>query len=153
MIVDRIERAELYYALHREFPATFAVMAGLTRVPREGDSGAEVSAASRITLSRDLVPRARPQKFEYHEAHIDIHCALDGVELIELGSSPEASSIETDEARDFYLADARSDGTILLSSGMFAVFFRGELHKPMMEGGSPRVAKLLAKIADSGPRP
>tara|TARA_Y100001933_G_C18839239_1_gene496803 strand:- start:31 stop:525 length:495 start_codon:yes stop_codon:yes gene_type:complete len=95
---------------------------------------------------------------EAHKQFLDIQLTLDGVELIEyFPCSSSFTCLENSSSpssNDFYIYQASSDirGHLLaLNANNFAIFFPGELHRPMIyEGtGDKQVLKLVIKTPKS----
>jgi biofilm protein TabA len=144
MIVDHIENASRYYGVNGEFKAVFEKMKECLLAPCE-DTNYIVSEQSTISLQNDLKLRNRKCSFEYHKKFIDVHLCMKNKEIIEY-SGKIGSILESFEEKDFFLAQGRYAGEVVLTEGMFAVFFTGELHKPLIGDDGKITAKCVAKI-------
>ncbi|MDO8651742.1 MAG: YhcH/YjgK/YiaL family protein [Undibacterium sp.] len=88
---------------------------------------------------------------EFHARYLDIQCLLDGEEVI--GYSPANASLDkmTDQLaeRDIAFVARQADETrLVLTPGMFAIFFPGELHRPCRALHQPmRIKKVVIKIS------
>lgn len=83
---------------------------------------------------------------EFHRKHIDVQYLLRGEELIGyLPASPEIPVVQDFlESRDIaFVAPQENETRLILSSGMYAVFFPGELHRPCR---SPRHDQHIKKV-------
>ena len=88
---------------------------------------------------------------EFHARYIDIQCLLEGEEGIGY-SPPNANLINVSDhlaERDIaFVAQQDNESRLLLTPGMFAIFFPGELHRPCRALNTPiRIRKVVIKIA------
>lgn len=84
-----------------------------------------------------------------HEQYIDIQLLLNGEERILFGMAGTARQCEEFHHEDDYqLCSAiENEQAIILKPGMFAVFMRGEPHKPGCVVGEPgEIKKVVVKI-------
>lgn len=88
---------------------------------------------------------------EFHRRYIDIQCLLEGEEGI--GYSPVNPNliVITDQLaeRDIaFVAQQDNESKLLLTQGMFAIFFPGELHRPCRAPNAPmQIKKVVIKIS------
>ena len=149
MIVDRISNADLYTSLHPLFKEAFSFL--------ENPDIAGIVEGKHLIKGRELYAnvevyqtRAADEGLcEAHRKYIDIQFIVDGREHV--GYAPlvdQRMAEEYSEERDiaFYYEDFPS--YIALSTGMFAIFFPGDAHKPCryLESSS-KVKKIVVKIA------
>lgn len=144
MIVDHIENASKYYELDKEFKAVFEKLKECLQTPCE-DTNYIISKQSTVSLQNDLKLRNRECSYEYHNKFIDIHLCLKNKEIIEY-SAKNVLILESREEKDFFLAQGKYAGEVVLTEGMFAVFFTGELHKPLTGNHEKTTSKCVAKI-------
>ena len=147
MIVDSIENASKYYAINREFETVFDKLKELMKNHSNNEKYA-ISEKSMIRVENDLKLRDRECLYEYHEKYVDIHLCLKNVETIEYASE-KSSLIEGDEEEDLFLAKGDYSGEVVLTEGMFALFFTSELHKPLLGNTENVVSKCVVKIYDA----
>lgn len=87
---------------------------------------------------------------EFHERHIDVQCLLNGEEA--LGFLPANPNLKpTDNflaERDIaFVAQQENETKIVLTPGMYAVFFPGELHRPCRAvNQAMQIKKVVIKI-------
>ena len=88
---------------------------------------------------------------EFHQRYIDIQYLLEGEEVIGfLPANPELERVTDQLAeRDIAFVHPQANETrLVLTPGMFAVFFPGELHKPCRAlNTSMPIKKVVIKIA------
>ncbi len=88
---------------------------------------------------------------EFHARYIDIQYLLQGEEAI--GYSPANAQLEkiTDQLaeRDIaFVAQQKNETRLVLTPGMYAIFYPGELHRPCRAQGAPmHIKKVVIKIA------
>lgn len=90
---------------------------------------------------------------EFHRQHIDVQCLLQGEELI--GYLPTAPQLVPEqnflETRDIaFVATQPNETKLILTPGMYAVFFPGELHRPCRSiHRDQQIKKVVIKIKAS----
>lgn len=99
---------------------------------------------------------------EFHKKYGDIQLVISGTETIEYSiCAPSSEEFNTEETTaDLFLAPSHETGcTVILKEGDYAVFFPGEIHKPMCytEHTSCFVRKVVIKfpfkpLSDTTPR-
>lgn len=149
MILDTLDRADRYAALHPGFAAAFAFLrrADLAALP---DGRRDINGDRVFALVSRYTPKPVPEalRWEAHRAYIDIQFLVTGSE--QLGWAPRATLRETethDVAKD--CAFFAGDGTLCtLRAGQFAVFFPEDAHAPGHAAGAPApVQKIVVKVA------
>jgi len=88
------------------------------------------------------------QVAEKHESYIDVHYLIDGEETI--GWSPLREGLEPtkpfDSEADYALYAPQADEILLpMKTGMFAVFYPHDIHRPGMGNGA-KIKKMVIKI-------
>lgn len=87
---------------------------------------------------------------EFHERHIDVQCLLSGEEALGfLPSNPNLKPTDNFLAeRDIaFVAQQENETKIILTPGMYAVFFPGELHRPCRAvNQAMQIKKVVIKI-------
>ena len=92
---------------------------------------------------------------ERHERYIDVQCIVEGKEKIGFGRIEDAGRIDTDDLvdKDILYYDRKEgmadENFLSLSSGMFAIFFPWDVHRPncSADGTSSKVKKVVIKIS------
>ena len=149
MIVDRIQNADLYVSMHARFQVAFDFL----RQDNISDiEVGEYQICGKDAFARVMTYETLPVDEGYHEAHrkyIDVQFVVDGKEYF--GYSPLVDQDvvqEYSEDEDVALYNETSPSFVSLSSGMFAIFFPDDAHKPCryLESSS-RVKKIVVKIA------
>lgn len=87
---------------------------------------------------------------EFHERHIDVQCLLNGEEALGfLPANPNLNPTDNFLAeRDIaFVAQQENETKIILTPGMYAVFFPGELHRPCRAvNQAMQIKKVVIKI-------
>ncbi len=148
MILDILNNAKMYESLHPGFAKAFAFLRaaqdGLPEVGRYEIDGDKVFA---LVQKYDTVP-AEEAKWEAHKKYIDIQFVYDGSEIIgwdTISNLPEGETFI--EEKDSYRYHAPSATPLILHSGMFAILYPQDLHRPkeLFETASP-VVKIVVKV-------
>jgi biofilm protein TabA len=149
VILDRIERGELYAELGTRFAAAFAWLRDFDpslpdgRYDLEGDD-----ALFALVQSYETTPGAE-KRFESHRTYADVQFVAAGRERI-LHAPTEALEVETpyDEERDIaFHAEPAAASSLLLGEGDFAILWPGDAHKPgCMAGAREAVRKVVVKV-------
>ncbi|CAG7614905.1 hypothetical protein PAESOLCIP111_01759 [Paenibacillus solanacearum] len=99
------------------------------------------------TVGTEAKPLRTP---ESHETHIDIQCLLRGEERIGVVRADGKQRITQQllDEKDLLLYDAGlDDADLLLTPGMFAVFFPADVHRPCCSvTGDRKIRKVVVKI-------
>lgn len=144
MILDTIDNAERYYAMHPGFKAAFAWLRKQSaKLPagRQEIDGARLYA-NVITEGGRGKARA---KFETHRRYIDIQYVVDGFDLmgwrhLEAGMKGKGF----DAAKDVELYEDVPEWWLPVPAGHFVIFFPEDAHAPM--AGDDPMYKLVAKV-------
>lgn len=147
MIIDTIQNAYRYFAVHPLFEKAFKYiqqtdLANTSDGKYDIDEGllAIVSKASGNTKETSLA------KFECHHKNIDIQFCVDGVETI--GWKPREKCIapkgDYDDEKDVLFFSDSPDMFFQLTKGQFAIFFPEDVHAPMI--GEGIIKKLVMKV-------
>jgi YhcH/YjgK/YiaL family protein len=147
MVLDTLERAPRYAALHRDFARAFRFLAetDLDSLP-DGRTDIDGDALFVIVDRKDGRGRSGA-RLEAHRRYIDIQYTMHGEE--EIGWSPLAACVAPtapfDETKDIVFFDDAPSCWITVARGSFAVFFPEDAHAPLAAAGA--VTKAIVKIA------
>ncbi|HEX3868928.1 MAG TPA: YhcH/YjgK/YiaL family protein [Pirellulales bacterium] len=147
MILDRLEQATLYNALHPLFGPAFAYL-------RETDLAALAMGKHPIDGDRLFAIAARDEgrtragaKLEAHRAYIDIQYVVEGCEVMGWRPTAECSLVESpfEPARDIgFFADAPKSW-FEIPSGSFTILWPSDAHAPL--AGEGALHKVVLKVA------
>jgi YhcH/YjgK/YiaL family protein len=152
MILDRLDQAARYTAVHPLLAAGFAFLAkaDLAELPpgRHEIDGSRVYAL----VGHDAGRGEAGARLEVHRQYIDIQVSLDGRERI--GWRPLAACRDVAEAydgeRDIAFFADRPTVWFSLERGQFAVFFPADAHAPLAADGSLHKVVIKVEVAASG---
>ena len=147
MILDRLENAEKYYALHPDFAKAFAFLrqsdlAGLPPDRYEIDG-------ERLFCILDKAPgRSRTEaKLEAHRKYIDIQYVIAGADDMGWKPTSACTQIETayDAEKDIAFYNDQPESWTEVPAGSFVIFFPEDAHAPLV--GREEIHKAVLKIA------
>jgi biofilm protein TabA len=146
MIIDTLNNADKYTALHPLFAPAFAFIKNqnlqsieVGKFPIDGDNlHASVSLKDGVT--------AQEAKFEAHRNYIDIQVCPAGSET--LGWKPLNKCVapkgEYNTEKDVTFYNDQPDTYFTLQEGQFAIFYPEDVHAPMI--GEGPIKKLVVKV-------
>jgi YhcH/YjgK/YiaL family protein len=148
MIIDTIDNASKYFAVHPLFPKAFEYIQQMDletiemgRYEIDGDKLKAIFSNKKGMTAGESVA-----KFECHNKHIDIQLCIDGVEQI--GWKPrEKCKTENggyNAEKDVQLYSDQPDMFFTLTNGQFAILFPEDVHAPMI--GDNEIKKLVIKV-------
>jgi YhcH/YjgK/YiaL family protein len=147
MILDVLENAHHYLALHKGFAKAFDFL--LRPDVKELPVGKYEIDADRVyaMVSKDPGRRKEDAQLETHERYIDIQSILDGVD--DMGWKPKSlckqPSGEYDQKTDEQIFTDEPDAWLSTNSGSFAIFFPEDAHMPLISSG--QIHKVVVKVA------
>lgn len=147
MILDILENAPRYLALHPGFARAFAFLCrpDLQELPvaRYELDGTQVYAM----VAKDYGRQKGEAQLETHEKYIDIQLVLAGTD--EMGW--KAKSLckqpcgEYDQKADVQFFADEADAWLATKSGAFVIFFPEDAHLPLISSG--QIHKVVVKVA------
>jgi YhcH/YjgK/YiaL family protein len=147
MILDVLENAHRYLALHKEFAKAFDFLLrpDLTQLPvgKYEIDGENVYAM----VSENTGRRKEDALLETHEKYIDIQLVLAGTD--DMGWKPKSlckqPAGEYDQKNDEQIFMDEPDAWLSAKSGAFVIFFPEDAHMPLISSG--QIHKVVVKIA------
>lgn len=149
MILDALDRADRYLALHPGFRRAFEFLA--RRDLRQLAPGRHPIDGDRLYVSIDRkAGKGRDgARLEAHRRYIDIQFTIGGAE--EIGWLPihacQRPADAFDDARDIGFYDDPPETWLVVPPGRFAIFFPDDAHAPL--AGHGEILKAIVKIAAS----
>lgn len=149
MILDRLENAESYYALHAGFAQAcdYLRRTDFTRM----SSGKHKVDGERLYVMLNKGPgRGRDAaKLEAHRRYIDIQYTIVGPDAIGWMPLQGCREVDTpyDAGADFCLFADRPGAWIGVPPGSFAIFFPDDAHAPMGADTGCQLLKAVMKVA------
>jgi YhcH/YjgK/YiaL family protein len=147
MIIDRIDNAHLYYAVHTKFKRAFDYIHQL-------DAGTipagkyEIDGYNMYALVQQYNTKIKEQGFwEAHRRYIDLQYVFQGAEGMGYANINHLQQGEYDAGKDFLPLHGEGD-FVTLHRGSFVLLLPEDAHMPGMAIGSPvPVKKIVVKIA------
>ena len=143
MIIDTLDNASKYTALHKDFAKGFDFI----RENQAAETGKyPINEALNASLSNKAGTSAEAAQFEAHDHHIDIQVCLSGKE--KMGWKPRNScSLITspyNPEKDVTFFGDKPDMYFELHPGQFVIFFPEDVHAPMI--GDGEIRKMVVKV-------
>lgn len=147
MIIDTLSNADKYFSLNPRFAAAFQYLR--TPLTRTMDSvREEVDGEKLIALvSRKIGKRKNEAKLEIHKKYIDIQFVVEGVDTMGWKAANDCSEVLSpyDGEKDIgFFADEPAVWSPV-KAGMYAIFFPGDAHAPMVS--NDEIYKIILKVA------
>ncbi|MFT6141350.1 MAG: biofilm protein TabA [Psychromonas sp.] len=94
---------------------------------------------------------ANSKNFEIHKQFIDVHVLIKGQEIMGFANNELTVTDLSMSAEDVYFGTTQNGQYIELNEGGVAIFYPGEIHKPLchIEGDAQQVRKAVIKIRQS----
>lgn len=147
MILDRIENAYLYYAVHKRFQQAFEYIASID-IHTIPIGRHEIDGANLYALVQEYNTKSKEQgKWEAHRRYIDLQYVVQGAEGMGYANIHHLQQGDYDTNKDFLPLFGEGD-QVVLKSGYFVLLFPEDAHMPGMAIGNPKPAKkVVIKIA------
>ena len=148
MILDHLENADRYAALHPRFPAAFRHLRE-TDLAALADGEHEIDGRGLYVSVTSTVGRGRADAtLEAHRRYIDIHVVIDGSDEIGVRAVADCRDValDYDEGRDCTLFRDRPEDWLAVPPGSFAILFPGEAHAPLAATGHVRKAVVKVRV-------
>ena len=146
MVLDKIENSHLYAGLSEKIAKAFEYIKS-TDLANTQNGTYEIDGMDVFAMVQDYDTKPwNDGKVEAHHKHIDVQYIVSGEELMGVASKtnqiPYLKNKEDDY--DFYKCETRP---VLVSEGMFTIFFPEDLHMPCREvNKTSYVKKVVVKV-------
>ncbi|WP_421322991.1 YhcH/YjgK/YiaL family protein [Aeromonas veronii] len=98
-------------------------------------------------VSEELTEPTADRRGEFHQLYLDIQLLLRGEEWIGVGPHDYVSDGADHPHPDLWFVDDEQTRYLALQPGDFAIFWPGELHRPLCTFNQPaKVKKLVVKV-------
>jgi len=147
MIIDRIENAHWYYAVHPKFEQAFQYVRQID-VNSIAAGRYEIDGDAMYALVQEYDTKVKDQgKWEAHRRYIDLQYVVRGAEGIGYANIHHLQQGEYDAAKDYLPLFGEGD-QVIVNSGCFVLLLPEDAHMPGMALASPApVKKVVVKIA------
>jgi YhcH/YjgK/YiaL family protein len=148
MIIDTLANAEKYFCVHPLFAKAFEYMRSQNLASIEVGTYViqEDQLKAIVSDKRGKTKEESTEKFECHDKHIDIQLCLKGTEKI--GWKPRQSCFQPKDGynaeKDVTFYRDKPDMYFQLTDGQFAIFFKEDVHAPMIGEGD--IKKIVIKV-------
>jgi biofilm protein TabA len=147
MIIDTLQNASKYFSVHPFFEKAFQYINTID-LQKQEDGKVEIAEGLKAIFSNATgkTKEVSLQKFECHNANIDIQLCISGVETI--GWKPrekcQTPNGEFNTEKDVQFFSDAPDMYFKLTNNQFAIFFPEDVHAPMI--GEGEIKKLVIKV-------
>lgn len=151
MIVDTLANRHLYTKLHPRLALALAHLAE-TDFTAKAVGNYELDGKNLFVIVNDYETKPREvEPFEVHQQYIDVQYVVSGAE--EFGYLPLADQTPSkpyydkhDYAEFDFESNKQDAAFIALKTGMFAIFFPGDIHMPGTFATPQKVRKVVIKV-------
>ena len=142
MIIDKIENARLYKAIHPTIGKALEYIenAHFSDLPM-GRSDIDGDKLYVILKDYQTKPIETENLLESHRAYIDLQYIIEGVEQMGITMQNGQVPNKQYDAKDDYMLFEETYDLITIRKGMFAIFFPDDLHMPDMTTDQPTYVK------------
>lgn len=148
MIIDTLSNAEKYFCIHPLFAKAFEYITSQNLETLEPGKYEIDGDKLRVIVSNKtgITAAKSAEKFECHNAHIDIQFCIKGKEQIGWKSRNDCNQQkeEYNSEKDVAFYNDTPDMYFQLTNHQFAIFFPEDVHAPMI--GDGEIKKLLIKL-------
>jgi len=152
MILDTLQEADRYAALHPGFAAAFEFLRNAPLAELEVGRNEIDGSRLFVMMGHDLGRGHDKAKLEAHRQYIDIQYVISGHE--EMGWMPLAACRSVDvpytAEREVMLFADRPETWFAVKPGSFTIFYPQDAHAPLAGSGETR--KAVMKVAVDWPR-
>lgn len=147
MILDRLENAHLYFAVHKRFQQAFEYIASVD-IHAIPVGRHEIDGANLYSLVQEYDTKMKEQgRWEAHRCYIDLQYVVAGAEGFGYANIHHLQQGEYDASKDFLPLQGEGD-LITVKNGSFILLLPEDAHMPCMAIGEPvPVRKIVLKIA------
>ena len=146
MILDTLENYQLYNAINDRIAKGFDFLrtTDLDSLP-SGKHDIEGDTIFALVQEYQTKP-LNECKLESHKKYIDIQYVIRGEEMMGVTTQNNQKIIEVNEEKDYTFYEGTTS-LVLVSKGMFTIFFPDDLHQPCVQTESAaEVKKVVIKV-------
>ena len=146
MILDTLENYQLYNAINERIAKGFDFLrtTDLDSLP-SGKHDIEGDTIFALVQEYQTKP-LEDCKLESHKKYIDIQYVIRGEEMMGVTTQNNQKIIEVNEEKDYTFYEGTTS-LVLVSKGMFTIFFPDDLHQPCVQTESAaEVKKVVIKV-------
>ena len=146
MILDTLENYQLYKAINERIAKGFEFLrtTDLDSLP-SGKHDIEGDTIFALVQEYQTKP-LEDCKLESHKKYIDIQYVIRGEEMMGITTQNNQKIIEINEEKDYTFYEGNTS-LVLVSKGMFTIFFPDDLHQPCVQTETiSEVKKVVIKV-------
>ena len=146
MILDTVENYQLYNSINERIAKGFDFLrtTDLDSLP-SGKHDIEGDTIFALVQEYQTKP-LEDCKLESHKKYIDIQYVIRGEEMMGVTTQNNQKIIEVNEEKDYTFYEGTTS-LVLVSKGMFTIFFPDDLHQPCVQTESAaEVKKVVIKV-------
>lgn len=146
MILDTVENYQLYNSINERIAKGFDFLrtTDLDSLP-SGKHDIEGDTIFALVQEYQTKP-LNECKLESHKKYIDIQYVIRGEEMMGVTTQNNQKIIEVNEEKDYTFYEGNTS-LVLVSKGMFTIFFPDDLHQPCVQTESAaEVKKVVIKV-------
>ena len=146
MILDTLQNYQLYSAINNRIAKGFDFLCNsdLDAIP-SGKHDIEGDTIFALVQEYQTKP-LEDCKLESHKKYIDIQYVIRGEEMMGVTTQNNQKIIEVNEEKDYTFYEGNTS-LVLVSKGMFTIFFPDDLHQPCVQiESAAEVKKVVIKV-------
>ncbi len=146
MIIDKIERAKLYYNLNSHFQKVFEYINSCDLSSLEPGQYEIDGENSFLIIALDKPSEQKPSKLEVHKKYIDIQMAIEGSFGLTWKALEDCREVlsEYNPEIDATLYSDTADFEIMLNPGVFSILMPEDTHFP--QPPNKNIKKAIVKV-------
>lgn len=146
MILDTLENYQLYNSINERIAKGFDFLR-TTDLDSLPSGKHDIDGDTIFALVQEYQTKPFNEcKLESHKKYIDIQYVIRGEEMMGVTTQNNQKIIEVNEEKDFTFYEGTTS-LVLVSKGMFTIFFPDDLHQPCVQTESAaEVKKVVIKV-------
>ncbi len=146
MILDTLENYQLYNAINERIAKGFDFLR-TTDLDSLSSGKHDIDGDTIFALVQEYQTKPLNEcKLESHKKYIDIQYVIRGEEMMGVTTQNNQKIIEINEEKDYTFYEGNTS-LVLVSKGMFTIFFPDDLHQPCVQIESDaEVKKVVIKV-------
>ncbi|MEY4432204.1 MAG: hypothetical protein RLZZ44_334 [Bacteroidota bacterium] len=146
MILDTLENYHLYQSINERIAKGFDFLR-TTDLDTIASGKHDIDGDTIFALVQEYQTKPIAEcKLESHKKYIDIQYVIRGEELMGVTTQNNQTILDQNPEKDYTFYEGTTS-LVLVSKGMFTIFFPDDLHQPCVQAGSAsEVKKVVIKV-------
>ena len=146
MILDTVENYQLYNSINERIAKGFDFLR-TTDLDSLPSGKHDIEGDTIFALVQEYQTKPLEEcKLESHKKYIDIQYVIRGEEMMGITTQNNQKIIEINEEKDYTFYEGNTS-LVLVSKGMFTIFFPDDLHQPCVQiESAAEVKKVVIKV-------